>query len=872
VKNLKQLIEKSRQTPALAPIYAMEMDRQLRGMAKAPLTFSAKGLADEANETARALGLDKLFDAQPKKHAGGTIYQAEMLAKEGKRSEAIAHAFANAQGPEVNALNLLYANHATTNPKLRLHFLNKYISYYGLEIALQVIDGIDFFHQIKSMQTSERVDGPLVTVIMPAYNAEGTIDLAVSSLLNQSWQNLQIIVVDDASTDGTMLKAKDLAKRDPRIEVLRNPVNVGPYVCRNLGVLHTRGQWLTVHDADDWAFPDRIEKQVAVLIDANTVACSGRMLRMNVKGQITRPSDNAFNHEDGYLRLCFASLMVQTGYFRNELGAWDSVRVGGDAEMFDRLEVMGTSQTHLSRPLMLCLDNESGLTNNQTFGLHDETGKTQPLPANYKQAFTAWHKAAETKKISIFLNTRPFEAPKANIVDQAVIKKIYDGWSKKLELIKSSELFDSAWYKSQYPEVEQSGLEAEEHYLLHGSTGVTDPSASFNSRFYLVSRLLKTNPLIHHLIGKDAGPQPKRVLMAAAEVAKTGDHEQGIALAEKHLPTEIGYTSNILKANAALAKADEAAWQEHLNAYLAHFNLAPICLDASDGTIFNRLNASPLQPVNIGPLITVIMPAWNAETTVYKSAQSILNQTWRNLELIIVDDASTDGTWSVIKEIANLDYRVKIFRNKVNVGPYVSKNIALTRSKGIWITGHDADDWAHPQRLEKQCMFVLNNPGTKGILSGGFRMHPVTGHVLDIGGITDRRIDGVVTPVSITGFFERDFLSKKIGYWDSSRFGADSELIQRSRIILGKQFKSYIIPCELYMDTPGSLTNNTTFYFNKISGVSPTRVAYRNSWMKWHASRNFLNNYYIDFPQYDRHFEITDSASVPVYHVEECLK
>ena len=73
MNNLKQLIEKSRQTPALAPIYALELDRQLRGMAKAPLTFSAKGLAGEATETSRELGLNKLLDAQPAQHVGGTI-------------------------------------------------------------------------------------------------------------------------------------------------------------------------------------------------------------------------------------------------------------------------------------------------------------------------------------------------------------------------------------------------------------------------------------------------------------------------------------------------------------------------------------------------------------------------------------------------------------------------------------------------------------------------------------------------------------------------------------------------------------------------------------------------------------------------------
>ena len=146
-------------------------------------------------------------------------------------------------------------------PALRLHYLNKYLSAHGLRIELASDEALPFFHRLPCNPPPNKVDGPLVTVIMPAHNAERTIELAVGSLLNQTWQNLQIIVVDDASTDATLQKAKDLAKRDLRVEVLTSPVNVGPYVCRNLGVLRTRGQWLALHDTDDWVCPDRIEQK-----------------------------------------------------------------------------------------------------------------------------------------------------------------------------------------------------------------------------------------------------------------------------------------------------------------------------------------------------------------------------------------------------------------------------------------------------------------------------------------------------------------------------------------------------------------------------------------------------------------------------------
>jgi hypothetical protein len=416
---LKQLIEKSRKTPVLAHIYAMELDRQLRNMAKPTITFSAISMSDGAADMVKALGLDKVFNAQPTPHAGDTIYRAEMLAKNNNRIEAIAHAFANAQGAEINALNLFYANHSTKNPELRLYFLNKYLAAYGLQIEQEEGGGQSFFHRIRSPQTTPKVGGPLVTIIMPAHNAESTIELAVGSLLNQTWQNLQIIVVDDASTDATLQKAKEIAKTDSRVQVLKNLKNAGPYVSRNHGLMHACGQWITVHDADDWAFPDRIEQQVNWLKGSH--ACTGGMLRIDATGQITRPYITKEINKDGYQRMCMASLMVTNETFYKELGAWDSVKVGGDVELITRLKVLGIKTTHQNRPLMLCLDHEKGLTNHAELGLVAENGKPSLVRKDYRQSYEKWHRTEATKKLLTHPMLRPFEVSKANQIPKDVI-------------------------------------------------------------------------------------------------------------------------------------------------------------------------------------------------------------------------------------------------------------------------------------------------------------------------------------------------------------------------------------------------------------------------------------------------------------------
>jgi glycosyltransferase involved in cell wall biosynthesis len=92
---------------------------------------------------------------------------------------------------------------------------------------------------------------PLVSVVMPVYNAANTLDTAVCSILTQSLSNLEIIIVDDGSTDDTVAAAERLACRDSRIIVLRQPCNRGQAAARNVALDRARGTWIALVDADD---------------------------------------------------------------------------------------------------------------------------------------------------------------------------------------------------------------------------------------------------------------------------------------------------------------------------------------------------------------------------------------------------------------------------------------------------------------------------------------------------------------------------------------------------------------------------------------------------------------------------------------------
>jgi glycosyltransferase involved in cell wall biosynthesis len=122
---------------------------------------------------------------------------------------------------------------------------------------------------------------PLVSVVVPAYNASGTIERTLRSVMAQTYANLEIIVVDDGSNDDTAAIVERVSREDPRILLLRQP-NEGVAAARNLAIAHAWGDFIAPLDADDIWHPRKIEKQIAILEDGGDriglVYCYSRII------------------------------------------------------------------------------------------------------------------------------------------------------------------------------------------------------------------------------------------------------------------------------------------------------------------------------------------------------------------------------------------------------------------------------------------------------------------------------------------------------------------------------------------------------------------------------------------------------------------
>ena len=191
-------------------------------------------------------------------------------------------------------------------------------------------------------------------------------------------------------------------------------------------------------------------------------------------------------------------------------------------------------------------------------------------------------------------------------------------------------------------------------------------------------------------------------------------------------------------------------------------------------------------------LVSVIMPAFNAETTIEKAIRSILMQTYQDLELIVVDDASTDNTAKVVQKLMKEDLRVKLVALEINKGVGEARNTGLKASQGKIIAYQDADDVSLKNRIEKQLIPIYE----KGVLFTTSLIYRsrCTSVELDIynqeamidlvksrqlpdsrGGFSyiDRAIMGWVTTVIKRDAFEQ------FGLYENHRFGEDLEFVER---------------------------------------------------------------------------------------------
>lgn len=265
-------------------------------------------------------------------------------------------------------------------------------------------------------RSSARESGELVSVIVPLFNAEAHLATALRSLAEQSYANIEVIVVDDASTDDSLAVAQAFSQQDSRFRVLTQPTNQGAYAARNQGLAVAKGAFITIHDSDDWSHPQKLEVQVVGLEShPEWKACFSDWVRCSTEMLFTRWRVEAM---DGWIYRNMSSFM-----FRREvcdtLGFWDVVRVDADAEYFQRFTTAFGAKSFggIKRGVPLAFGRSLPTSLSQAGPTHLVT-QFNGVRCDYRYAAAQWHESVEQPS-DLYLpanpDARPFPAPAANL-------------------------------------------------------------------------------------------------------------------------------------------------------------------------------------------------------------------------------------------------------------------------------------------------------------------------------------------------------------------------------------------------------------------------------------------------------------------------
>ncbi len=263
---------------------------------------------------------------------------------------------------------------------------------------------------------------------------------------------------------------------------------------------------------------------------------------------------------------------------------------------------------------------------------------------------------------------------------------------------------------------------------------------------------------------------------------------------------------------------------EGLNRYLASHRLAPVRLrdDAralSVGNIGSREAANARQQAG---RISVVMTCFDCAPYVDVAIRSVLDQTHRDLELIVVDDASGDDTWDRLVAAVAGDGRVKAIRLRSNVGTYAAKNVGLSLARGDFLAFQDADDWSCPERLAASLEILRRRPWVQGVVCEYVRLQDDGQFWSSLVWPLQRR-----TPNSL--LFRRRVLDR-LGFFDEHRFGSDSEYVARLQAGFGPRSLHRLgVPLIVAARRDNSLMTATSTGLDR-SGRSQARIDFQEAW------------------------------------------
>ncbi len=429
---------------------------------------------------------------------------------------------------------------------------------------------------------SKKNTQPLVSVIAPIYNVEKYLRQCITSILNQTLKDLEIILINDGSTDSSLDIIREYASADPRIIVVDKP-NSGYGHSMNIGLSKATGKYVGIVESDDWIEPDMFEV----------------LYRLSEKDGLDVSRSEFFFY---------------------------------DTENGEHNRISETSYVPHDRVLAPC----------------DENSVFMQQPSIWANLY-----------LRSFLeenNIRFLETPGASYQDTSFSFKVYACASR-------FEMIGRAFY----------------HYRIDGG------SSSFQNttKVYCVC---------------DEYDEIWRFV-----------REHGLYEKYRYLIPQMqyrGYKWNYQRLAQPYCDEFFVRWQEDFLKLRDAEDLDPNVFSDLDRKMIGAVLAGNI-PTDDKPSVSIIVPVYNVRQYLPKCLDSLVNQTLKNIEIICVDDGSTDGSGDILAEYASKDGRIRVITKK-NGGLSSARNAGIAVARADYLGFVDSDDWVEADTFES-AFFAMNN-------------------------------------------------------------------------------------------------------------------------------------------------------------------
>ena len=302
--------------------------------------------------------------------------------------------------------------------------------------------------------------------------------------------------------------------------------------------------------------------------------------------------------------------------------------------------------------------------------------------------------------------------------------------------------------------------------------------------------------------------------------------ERDAAIKAIDRPLHLGEANACFTAYEILRECNPKDALRYINRSLKKYGYAPLHNSWQENNFrLENLNCGTLPFSTDERLVTVLMTVHQMNPMFETAVNSILNQTHRSIELIIIDDCSSDIDHKTYLQKTSHDHRVKIIKLRQNSGTYVARNEGLKITKGKFTLFMDSDDWTHPQRIEKALERLDLNPEAVVAVDSYVRLNE-SGHLAMIGTYFVRKC--------MLGLWKTDIVRDVLGGFDTVRISADSELLERAQLIYGRLGINHV-PVGAYVAYyhDESLTGGGRFGFG-WRGIVGQRAKYAGAFRTWH--------------------------------------